>query len=340
MKTLPRSLLLLAAPVVLFGTPLAAQQVEFSWEGELEIGIDEVYSSDDPTAEFRDIYPILNLSGELAFANGISLFAGVVAEPVVDAADDREFDDLGVYLEELGLRYAAGPAVFTVGKFSPTFGVAWDATAGFYGAFLAEDYELLEKIGVAADVSLGDTGGVLSFALFYDDDTALSRSIGFDRGRNVAEFGGAGNTGELNNATLTWTQTFGDSTDVQLGVRHLSGSTGDVSDDTGIVASVSHVFGNGLGVFGEVASFDGYEGSGNDATYVTLNAVYGIGPWSLSATLARRDVDTVGTTDLASIAAEYEFDNGVILGAALAQIDEAGVKSDALGFNIIIPLGG
>lgn len=80
--------------------------------------------------------------------------------------------------------------------------------------------------------------------------------------------------------------------------------------------------------------------SADDATYLTLNAAYGIGSTTLSGAYARRDVDSAGVTDLVSLAAEHEFNNGMTVGGALAFVDDAGTRDTVLGVNLLVPLGG
>lgn len=176
--------------------------------------------------------------------------------------------------------------------------------------------------------------------MFYADDTALSESAFYNRGRNSALNGGAGNTGQLDNASLQWAGEYGD-TRVMIGARYLSASTGDVDDETGVVFGLGHSFDNGLDFYGEVAAFNGFGGTADNANYVTLNAAFAIGSaTTLSGTYARRDVDSLGVLEVASIAVEYELNNGVTLGAALATSDDAGVRDNLLGLNVVIPLGG
>lgn len=325
-----------ALPIILSANTLHAQA--FSWEAEIEIGIEETVDSDDPTAEIRDIFTNIEATGELSFANSVTIFSTLAIESLTDPVADREFDDVGLFVKELGFSFDVGPATVALGKLTPTFGVTWDDSVGYFGASLAEDYELTEVIGTTIDVPVGQTGGVFSIGLYYLDDTSLSRSIGFDRGRNSTAAGGAGNTGRLDNVTLAWTQEMGD-TKFQVGARHLSAGTGDVDDETGFVASVSHPFENGLFLFAEVASFDNFGGTADDATYATLNAAYGFGNWTASATLAHRDLDSSGETDLFSIALERELENGIVLGGGIAWVDEVGVDNTVIGLNAVIPLG-
>ncbi|MGR3760225.1 porin [Roseobacteraceae bacterium NS-SX3] len=325
-----------SAPVFLLAT---AAHAEFAWEGEIEIGNEQVVSSDDPANEIRDTYAIFTAYGRYSFGNGISVFSVLTGESMTDATADRTFDDMGLFVEELGLSFALGEAAtVSAGKLHPVFGSAWDDTAGFFGGTLAEDYELKEQIGILADVEL-EGAGTLSFGTFFADDTLLSRSAGFDRGRNTTAAGGAGNTGKLNNFAIQWSQEAGD-TSFHLGARHLSAGTGDADDEQGVVAGIGHSFAGGFDAFAEVAAFSHFGGSADDATYATLNGAYAIGSLTLSGTLARRDLDSQGDTDLASLAAEYEFRNGLTLGGAVARIDDSGTRDTVIGVNLLVPLGG
>ena len=323
----------------LVAAPALAEDARFSWEGELELGVEATIDSDDPTAEIRDTYGSVEISGSARIGDGVSVFATFVGESVTDATQDRSFDDLGLYISELGVSIEIGRATLAVGKITPTFGRAWDEGAGFFGSGLSEDYELTEMLGGTLEIPLGGDAGTLTVAAFFADDTALSRSAGFDRGRNTTAAGGAGNTGKLDNVAVTWTKEFGDNS-MQLGARHLSAGTGDVGDETGFVASLGHDFGNGFTLFGEAAAFDRFGGGADDATYLTLNAAYEVGAWTFSGTLSQLDADTAGKVKMAAIGADYTFANDITVGAGLAMVDEAGVDNTVFGVNVVIPFGG
>lgn len=331
--------LALSAPLVLSAPFAMAQDAgRFTWEGTLEIGVDAVVDSDIPGNEVSDAYAVGEVDAAFALTDTVSVFGGLTWESMTAPVIDRTFDDMGLYIRELGLQFDLGATDILIGKVHPLFGTAWDSAAGFYGSALAEDYELSEMIGALADVDMGEAG-VLSFGLFYADDTVLSESAGFNRGRNTTAAGGAGNTGKLNNAALQWSGEW-DNTYAHVGLRYLSAGTGDVKDEKGIVAGIGHSFDGGVDVFAELASFDGYGGTADDATYATLNAAYAIGELTLSGTYASRDVSSAGQTDLISLAAEYEFNSGVTLGGAVAFVDDAGVNDTLVGINAVIPFGG
>lgn len=319
-------------------TGARAQETGFFWEGELEIGVESVIHSDDPTAEINDGYPSFSLGAEYRFNRTVAIFGELTAESVIDPAKDRVFEDLGLYVSQLGLRFYFDDTVLSVGKVAPAFGTAWDVAPGFFGTSLAEDYEMTESIGFTLDVPVGD--GVVSMALFYADDTRLSESFFTDRGRNSTALGGAGNTGKLNNAAIQWSQSFDTGTTLSIGARHLSAGTGDVSDENAVVVGVEQVITDDLTFFAEGARFNGYGGSGLDAGYGTLGLAYVTGPWTWSVSAAERQIDGTGTDRLYGIGLDYEFENGVTLGGGLARLDESGVKSNLAGVSVIIPLGG
>jgi hypothetical protein len=327
-------------PIAFTATHAVAQDRPFTWEGEIEAGVESVLSSDASGNELTDAFPNAEISAAYAFSDRVFAFGTLAAESVLDPTHDRAFEDIGIYVKELGLSLAlSDTASVAVGKITPTFGRTWDDSAGYFGATLAEDYELTEQIGVVGDIDL-ISGGTLSFGIFYSDNTSLSRSIGTDRGRNTIAAGGAGNTGKLDNVTLAWTQEFGEATSIQVAARRLSAGTGDVGDETGLTASISHQFNDNFGLFAELAHFDNFGGGADGATYATLNGVYYTGSWAISGTLARRDLDAAGTTDLVSVSGEYEFGNGMVAGVGLAFVDDNGTTDTILGLNLLVPLGG
>jgi hypothetical protein len=315
-------------------TSVYAQEAGFTWEGSLEIGVDSTIDADDQGAEVSDAYLTFEAAFEAALTDRISVFGGLTLESVTDAEDDRAFEDLGLYVSELGLRFSFGETVVSVGKISPVFAVAWDGAPGYYGTTLAEDYELSEMIGVTVETPVSSAGGTLSFAAFYADDTALSNSIGHKIGRNSVDAGGVGNTGKLNNVALQYTQEFGD-TSAWIGARHLSAGTGDVSDETGIVAGLTHDFGNGFDVIGEVAHFNGVGGADADATYITLGGAYAVDDWTFSAVATLIDSEN-DTDSMIALGVDRAISERVEVNFGLARFDVGGEKSTALGLAAVI----
>jgi len=316
------------------GTSVTAQEAAFTWEGEVEVGVDSTVRADDPANEVTDAYISAEVAFEAAITDRITAFGGLTLESVTDAEDDRAFEDMGLYVSELGLRFGFGETVVSVGKISPVFAVAWDEAPGFYGTSLAEDYELSEMIGVTVDTPIGAAGGTLSFAVFYADDTALSNSIGNKRGRNSVAAGGAGNTGKLNNVTLQYSQEFGGTT-AWVGARHLSRGVGDTSDETGVVAGATHDFGNGFNMIGEVAHFDNAGGADGNATYATLGGSYALDDWTFSASATL--VDTSDNTDsMIALGVDRSITENIEVNFGVARFDVGGEKSTAVGLAAVV----
>ncbi|KIN64652.1 hypothetical protein Z946_3544 [Sulfitobacter noctilucicola] len=310
----------------------SAQERGLTWEGEVEIGVDSTISADDPKAELTDTYVSASVAFEAAITDRLSAFGGLTLESVLDAEESRTFDDLGLYVSELGLRYTFGDIAVSVGKISPTFAVAWDETPGFYGTALAGDYELAEMIGATVEAPAGP--GTVSFAAFYVDETGLSDSIGTKRGRVSVADGGVGNTGKLDNFALQYTLEFGETT-AWVGARHLTAGETDASDETGIVAGMSHDLGDGLSAIAELAHFNGAGGTDEDALYATLGGAYALGDWTYSAAATLVDHSADGQDRMITVGVDRTLAENLDISFGLARFDVGGEKSTAVGLSAI-----
>tara|TARA_R110002020_G_scaffold475858_3_gene713302 strand:- start:25959 stop:26399 length:441 start_codon:yes stop_codon:yes gene_type:complete len=97
-------------------TSVLAQEAGFTWEGSVEIGVDSTVDADDRAAEVTDAYISAEAAFEAAITDRITAFGGLTLESVTDAEDDRAFEDMGLYVSELGLRFAFGETLVSVGK--------------------------------------------------------------------------------------------------------------------------------------------------------------------------------------------------------------------------------
>ncbi len=309
----------------------------FTWEGEIEIGAENTFNSDDPTAEITNAFLSAEVTVEYKVSDVVSFFAGLTLESVTDPTDDRAFEDMGLYVNEIGIALNFDRATLAFGKITPAFGLAWDAAPGYFGAAFAEDYDLSEALGATGSFDLG--GGMLTASLFFLDDSALSRSLGTDRGRNTTAAGGVGNTGELNNLALQYDFKAGN-TAYTISGSLLSAGVGDVKDQTGFAFGAAHALNDNLELIGEVVLFNGFGGADVSANYVTLGGAYSQGPWTYAASYTRRDVSNVPVDHLMTLGLDYTFTNDITLSSGLAFAKEGGVDSQTLGLSVIIPLGG
>lgn len=323
-----------------FAAILAGQQAgaeeESLWsiEADLEIGVEAIIDAEDPDDEVSDVFFSAELEAELALSDRITAFAELTLESVTDAEEDRAFEDLGLYVGGLGLRFDLDPVTLSVGKISPAFGSAWDTAPGYFGTDIAEDYENEEMIGFMAEVARGD--GVLSLSAFYPDDTRFSDSLGTRRGRNDRAEGGIGNTGKLNNFALQYDHEF-DATTVHFGLRHLDQGEED-NDENGVVLGMTHAFDNGIEVIAEYARFKGWEGEDANAGIATIGASLTRGALTYNAALSERHIDDAPTDRLIALGVDYEFDNGMTLSAGFAHLREEEEETNAIALSLVIPL--
>ena len=281
---------------------------EFVWE----IEGDHTFSADDPDAEITDIYGAIELVLAVHMNETFQFNLGIVGEAVQDPTpgQNRFFDDHGLYISDLNVQFNLSEETSLVaGKFGPSFGTAWDVTPGIYGTGFAEDYELSEMIGfgLSHTFDAGDAGSVtLGANVFFADTTFLSDSIITSRGRTNLADGGAGNTEELDNFSITLDGEELPSIEGlawHLGYRHLSAGQGDVSDEQGFVAGLTKetAIGDDQSVVlnFEYATFSNFGGGADDNSYLTAGLSFVDGPWHLdfAGTLRRIDLAAGGETN-------------------------------------------
>ncbi|NPD15020.1 hypothetical protein HOY34_07355 [Xinfangfangia sp. D13-10-4-6] len=330
----------------------ASAETTSPWEGniDLEFGIDSTFRADDPDARLTDTFGSAAFALRLRMTDGIALNFGATAEAVLDPrpATDRTFGDIGLYIDTLNLEAEIGPVTLTAGKFGAGFGTAWDTMPGIWSADLAEDYELAEQLGVGLSWDLGATplGSLtLGVNLFTADTTTLSDSALTRRGRLTRADGGAGNTGRLNNVSLTL-----DGSDLEaapglswhLGYRQLKPGIGDIASERGMVFGLAQTFelGNGteLTVAGEVARLRNAGGSADDADHATLGLGLARGAWhgELAASSRRLTLGAGGSArdTLVQISGGYTWDNGIDLSLGYGRFSEAGSRSEIIGLRL------
>ena len=326
---------LLGSATLLAGQAAFAEDSSGRWsiEAELEVGVEAIVDADDPDAEVSDVFLSAEIDAAFAISDRISIFTNLSFESVTDAEADRAFEDLGLYVGELGLSFDLEPVTLNLGKLSIPFGSAWDTAPGYFGADIADAYEIEEAIGIQAEIELGDA--VLSLAAFYPDDTRLSDSFGTRRGRNDLSEGGVGNTGKLNNFALQYDRAF-DATTLHFGLRHLAQGEED-RDETGVALGVTHAIGEDIELIAEYARFNGWEGEDANAGIATIGANLTRGDVTYSAAFSQRRISDAPTDHLIALGVDYTFGNDMTLSAGLARFREEGEDTTALAVSVTIP---
>ena len=302
---------------------------------------------DDPANERNDTYLTIEATIEARLATSLKLLSQVTVEPVLDPkpGNDRFFWDEGAYLEQIYLEYSLGNFAFRGGKFGQKFGIAWDAAPGIWGTDFAEDYELAEQIGVAADFDFGSEAmgkHVVTVGTFFADTTFLSESAFTNRGRTHHSDGGAGNTEGFSNVSIALE---GGDIPALPGVGYHIAYTSRDSDaagettETSLTGALRYAF--KLGPIGveplmEYATFSDRNGvPGTDADYLTTAVMFTYGQWNVALSRTGRTTETEGMDDikdsLAQVTLGYAFASGINVNAGYRQTEESGVANNTLG---------
>lgn len=265
----------------------------------------------------NDLFATVEGAFALEFGQGTSINSTVLFEPIVDAVNDREFEDHGLFVEELYIAHDFGNGSVLAGKFDPAFGFAWDAAPGIYGADFAEDYELAELIGASATVPFGlfDGQAAVTGSLYMVDRTFFSDSLVNSRGNTSLNDGGVANTKAPASFALTLYGETASATAYNVGFRIQDGGTrGGGVTEYGIVGGIAKPIAlgeNEIELLAEAAYFPNSAGADDAAAFVTLGAATPIGPVTLSAVYSLREVQNVPTDHLLTTSLEMELYEGV-----------------------------
>lgn len=320
---------LIAAPVA--GAEAEGPPPPVSGEVTVEIQNDRAYRSDDKANEFNTLFTKTELSLTSRFSDAVSLFTGFVFEPVQSppaAGRNRFFDDQGLYVEVLRLDYETERFGVFGGKFTPRFGIAWDAAPGIYGTDFAEDYELAERIGFGGVLKFGDESlgrHELSASTFFRDTSGLAGSVLTRRQKTREADGGPGNTGSFSSFAVGL-----DGSEYRhapgfryhVAVARQGKGRGNDKHERGLVAGAEYeiemtetITVTPLVEYADFRNADATDGQ--DRAFWTAGLRFGYGSWNLALAGARRNTDAaddVKTRDKQfQVSAGYAFASGISL---------------------------
>lgn len=320
-----------------------------SGEIVIEIQNDLAYDSDDPTAEFNTLFTATEPSATVRFTEEISVFTGLVLEPVkapAVAGDDQVFDNQGLFVETLTLNYDTERFSLFGGKFAPNFGSAWGAAPGIYGRDLPEGYEFAERIGFGGSVNFGDeTVGrhTLSASTFFLDTSGLAESVITRRDRPRQADGGPGNTGDFSSFAVgldgggfkalpgfryhlayvhqgNGLDTEQDEKGFAVGAEYEIG----ITDDIGVTPLIEYV---------NLTDADGVDDQ--DRFYLTGALALTYRNWNLTLAGTRKETEAADGTETNEerfqVSAGYRFDSGIGLDLGWMTNRDAGVDTDTFG---------
>lgn len=313
-----------------------------------ELENDWVADSDDDDAEVNTLYTTISPYLNFALTEHLAVEASLVFEPVqdTDPGDDTEFENEGLYAEELKVSWTTDNYSLFAGKYDPTFGAAWDITPGVFGTTFAEDYQLLEKIGVGGSYTIGDDNvgeHTITANTFFADTTFLSDSWITKRGELDKDDGGVSNTEDLSSYSITLDSEnpFGlDGLTTNLGYRSQAEGDADVGTDRedGYVVGANYTFALTpeieANVIGEWAGIRNTDGSDDETDYYTAGLGLALGGWNVATSYTARNTEsTTADTDdnMFQVSGGYGFENGLTLDVGYLYTEESNVDSNTLG---------
>jgi hypothetical protein len=321
----------------LLSAPAAAQQADdglgIAWGGTLLLTLqsDQTLNRANGVRPFNNTYTEPELEWFVELGKHFAVNGLFKMEQVRTVTETSAFRSEGAYVEQLYGTVRFEPLEVYGGKIHPRFGTAWDSTPGLYGTDFADDYELVEKIGVGAAVTAHLAGEhVFAVESFFNDTTFLSNSL-FSRpkitdsdvirpGRARRSDDGAGNTGGFDNFAVSLAGseiprlagfTY------NLGWARQEGGLDGERNEHSVVAGVAWEIPLG----GETAVTPMFEyahvanqgGADITANYVTVGIAAALsGGWAASAHATVRPVDDGATPDrytdyLAGVSVGYDL---------------------------------
>ena len=315
--------------------------IDYALSAELEN--DWVFAATPPSLRSNDLYPTLESAIILTPLSHVRLIGDFIFEPVKDPPPGRStaFADLGAYVDQLYLEVEYGAFNLQAGKIHPSFGQAWDVAPGLHATDIPGNYELEERIGIGAAYEFDALGldNVLQASLFTTDRTVLSGSIFTHRPRTRLSDGGAGNTAGVSSVSMTLDGCVGGAPvdcyadgelGYNLGARFQRPGEGDTAGELGFVAGANKtlIFDDmTVRLFGEVAFFRNFEGSRDDALFLTASTELDIDAISCSLAYTLQQNLSGGSNQLVELAAGYD------LGEAFSLVGEEWSIAVGYSFN-------
>jgi len=234
-----------------------------------DLGIYDNFKSNNRSDKFLDsqfgsrLFTSINLSKNLSFYSLTRLTRLDNSQTLAlrnlsrEAPRNRNFENLGVYLPEVNLRFSHKRNLLLLGKFTPDFGNGWRWDRGIFIQSLPSQYKQSEKLGIADSFQLGDAkkNGLyeLAVSFFRNDETFLYNSLFAKRDGIRSQAGRAGSTNGLNSFVVSANVSFDFSEDEKLSYHfsHLNlavdknsslVSSSKINNQKGLAAGVSYKY--------------------------------------------------------------------------------------------------
>lgn len=327
---------LYALPLPLLLPAIAFADGEYpklSGEILIEIENDYTFDADEKDDELNDLFNTTEAALSLGFTEDTSLNTSLTFEPIRDAEDDREFEDQGLFVEELYLEHDFGALAISAGKFNPAFGITWDVAPGIFGVDFGEEYELTEKLGarvtIPVEVGLGESS--ISLSAYQADRTVLSESLFNNRGNLDESDGGVSNTDWPENFVVSFDGE-DNGTTYHLAARRQAKGKGDDHDEFGFVAGgETPVPGFEASAMAELAWFPKYDGSDDSNVFLNTGLTIPLGDFELGGIYSLQVIEHKSDAHLATVTLSYAITEEASIAGAYRYGHEDGNDSHTIG---------
>ncbi|MBT5565139.1 MAG: hypothetical protein HOH20_01155 [Rhodospirillaceae bacterium] len=301
-----------------------------------------------PQSDF--LFATIEVGLSAALSENFGIESVILMEAVDDppAGENLVLEKQGVFAEEVMLAYHGDTWSMHAGKFNTAFGTGWDLGAGIWGVDFAEDYEVTEKLGLAATRTFAsETSGqhTLYGSVYRADRSFLSGSLIEDRGRLRLADGGTTNTKDFESYTvsLTGEDILGmGGLGYHLAYRSHAHGDADLNAvrEDGFAASLFGVVPIGgleIEAMTEGAYINNAEGSFDDISYLTLGGTaYFADSWNAALSVTFRTTHVEGGADTKDhrfqATTGYAWDSGISLDFGYRYSREDGTSDHVLGF--------
>jgi len=327
--------------------PISRKAPYIAGDAEVEIQLDHTLRSDEPGNRVTQAELTAELDFALWLTGALSVQADLAFDSVTDAepGEDRYFDDNGLYVEQLYVRYATDRVSLAAGKIAPAFGVAHDKAAGIYGSDFASDYEIDERIGVTGSLMFDTPASgrlTITGSTFFADTTFLSSSAFTERPRLRRRDGGVSNTGDFSSYALAVTgERFTEDLDLRFrgSASFQAAGRTENHDEIGLAFALDGTIAITEDIdyewLAEIAHLQHYQGGDDDLLFLTAGGELKVRNWRFAPVLTLRKMTRVSQTDvLATLSAGYEFENNIGISSAYRFMREEGMASHTIGLKV------
>ena len=197
---------------------IETQKLKFTNRIISDLSLTDHFKNTNSQNEFRDTNTIIRYYSNIKINTNFEIY-GLARIARFDNDEDvarrertnktnnsRTFENLGINLSELNIKYSKDNSSLIAGKFTTNFGTAWRWNKGIFIHSVAQDYALTEKLGFTGITKYGDLKktGLYNFSLslFTNDRKNFDNSLFHRKNSDSKSQAIAGDTRSLSSFTL------------------------------------------------------------------------------------------------------------------------------------------